>query len=77
MGDPHETPSRIAGDGDNLFTVGVPKKADLGQLTIKATLWYSKFKASFMDRVFGDEQHVRASATAINSVSKTIQIVTP
>ena len=76
MGDPHETPSRIVGDGDNLFTVGVPKKADLGQLTIKATLWYSKFKASFMDRVF-EEQHVRASATAINSVSKTIQIVTP
>lgn len=56
-------------------TVKLPDDLAASVLSVKATLWYSKFKAPFMDKVFPPETRMRAPATAISEASATIRVV--
>ena len=56
-------------------SISVPEQMSGTTLTVKATLWYSKFKAPFMDKVFGAEANMRAPATAITEATETIRII--
>jgi len=61
---------RFQGDGER-FQLRAPRE---GTLTARAVLWYSKFKAPFMDAIFGEERRMRALATAITEAECRIQV---
>ena len=60
--------------GNISHAVNVPEEVSDSTLTVNATLWYSKFKAPFMDKVFPSESKVRAPATAITRATASIRV---
>lgn len=59
---------------EEAHSIVLPEEMAGQTLTVRATLWYSKFKAPFMDKVFGEEAKMRAPATAITEASAVIHI---
>jgi len=43
-------------------------------LTVKAVVWYCKFSAPFLDRLFGEEAGLRSEVTDIARAEATIRI---
>lgn len=60
--------------GAGEVTAPVPRELEGSELRVEATLWYSKFKARFMDRLFGEAEKMRAPFTAIARKCATIPV---
>ncbi len=72
-----ESPYDELASGERGSKFAVPTTAKVGgdALTVHAVLWYSKFRAPFMDAVFGVEAGMRAPATAISEATTQIRLV--
>jgi len=66
----------LAGGGrGSQFSVPTTSEVEGDALTVHAVLWYSKFRAPFMDAVFGVGAGMRAPATAISETTTRIRLV--
>ena len=57
------------------FKVNTDEQMAGTELTVRAVLWYSKFKAPFLDATFGEEPMLRAPMTAIAEAHIRIKVL--
>lgn len=74
-GDPKD-PSRQARLADDVTeTVPLPSTIEGDTLTVKAILWYCKFSAPFLDRLFGEQAGLRSEVTDISHAEAVIRVM--
>lgn len=56
-------------------SVDVPSTLEGGSLKVTAILWYCKFSAPFLDRLFGEEAGLRSEVTDISRAEAVIKVV--
>ncbi len=64
-----------AGKEAGRFKVDTSEQMAGSELLVKAVLWYSKFKAPFLDATFGEKPRLRAPMTAIAEASTRIKVL--
>jgi len=70
---PTDPPQRASlSDEDKSFTV--PNDYPDDELKVVATLWYCKFSAPFLDRLFGEEANLRSEVTDISHAEAVIRV---
>ncbi|MCP4408516.1 MAG: hypothetical protein GY807_12275, partial [Gammaproteobacteria bacterium] len=57
------------------FLFAAPSSRDQGQLSVSAILWYRKANPDFLDRIYGEELHIRSPLTEMTRVNTTIQVI--
>ena len=68
-------PSRDGQRTTGRFTMTAPAESVDEILHVTAVLWYTKFSAPFMDRLFGEEAGMRAPATRIDEATAQIRVI--
>lgn len=55
--------------------VAIPDSVSPGDLKVSAVVWYCKFSAPFLDRLFGEEAGLRSEVTDITRAETTIRVL--
>ncbi|MEE8464489.1 MAG: hypothetical protein V3S53_06860, partial [Gammaproteobacteria bacterium] len=63
-----------AGERTEQFSIATPATAEVGQLTVRAMLWYRKANPDFLDRVYGRDPVVRSPVTQMSQAMAVIDI---
>jgi hypothetical protein len=74
-GMPTDPERRASIDTDQKRSFSLPAGQQEGQLQVAATLWYTKFSAPFLDRLFGPDSGYRSEATDIARAEAVITVV--
>ncbi len=67
-------PSRQVDLSDDEKTFALPETFAGDELHVSATLWYCKFSAPFLDRLFGEEAGLRSAVTDISRAEAVIRV---
>ena len=60
---------------DQTHEFAVPDKLPGDKLNVTAVVWYCKFSAPFLDRLFGADAKLRSEVTEVARAEATIQVV--
>jgi hypothetical protein len=66
---PPSSPERL-----RVHDVPLPSTLPSGELRVTATVWYCKFSAPFLDRLFGAEAGFRSEVTEVARAEATIRV---
>jgi hypothetical protein len=74
-GDPRDPTRQALLSPDMKQTIPIPATVEGDALTVRAILWYCKFSAPFLDRLFGEEAGLRSEVTDISRAEALIRVV--
>lgn len=60
--------------GDRQYVVSVPNRLPSDNLHVRAVVWYRKYSAPFLDRLFGEGANMRSEVTDIARSDGTIRV---
>ncbi len=62
---------------ETAHVVRVPESVEGNELRVTAVLWYCKFSAPFLDRLFGEDRKLRSEVTDIARAEAVMRVETP